>query len=203
MPNPQPVSSNCACDCRYDSVATVEALPLIKKIARMFPDEWLAFIVSPAEDDEPFPTHGSLVAHSPFPDEIFDAINTVLWNQCVYIFFNGSAEAMQASYGNRLAAEVTPPTVGIPIPPIVAPVPEKLLDLIHSALDQLYLTPPRPAEAIRRLRIARLRAGYNPHSDLLPILDQALDGLETPQPDYQAVRWELEESLSAFEMNHF
>lgn len=200
MSNTQPASSNCACDCRYTAVATAETLPLIEKIARMFPDEWLAFIVSPAEDDDPFPTHGSLVAHSPHPDEIFDAINTVLWNQCVYTFFNGSAEAMQASYGNRLAAQTAPAIVS-PAPPTVSPVPEKLLDLIHSALDQLYLTPPRPAEAIRRLRIARLRAGYNPHSDLLPLLDQALDGLETPQPDYQAVRWELEESLSAFEIN--
>jgi len=99
---PGQCDDDCDCGCPYNTMTDLDRLPLIEEIADMFPDEWLAFIVPPAEDDDPFPTRGKLVAHSPHPDEIFDAVNTVLWNQCVYTFFNGSIEAMLASYGDDL-----------------------------------------------------------------------------------------------------
>jgi hypothetical protein len=78
----------------------IEQLPLIEEIAKIFPDEWLAFIVSPEEDDDYEPIHGKLIAHGPDPDEVYDAVNAVLWNQHVYVFFNGNFEAMQTSYGD-------------------------------------------------------------------------------------------------------
>lgn len=198
-------NGDCECNCRYTTVSDLESLPLIEDIAGMFPDEWLAFIISPEEDDDHFPSHGSLVAHSPSPDDIFDAMNAVLWNQCVYTYFNGDAEAMQASYGDTLEAEAQPvrqPNEAPP-PPKIDPVPEKLFDLIHSALDQLYLNPPKIGEAIRRLRIARMRAGYNPGSPVLALIDRALDGLEVSEPDHQDVIWNLEDSLAEFETPTF
>ncbi len=78
-------------------MSDAEALPLIATITEHFPNEWLAFIVPPEEDDDPLPVHGKLVAHSPNLDDVHDAILTVLWNQCVYVFYNGDVEAQQAS----------------------------------------------------------------------------------------------------------
>ncbi len=177
-----------------------EILPLIEEIAPIFPDEWLAFIVPPAEDEDPTPTHGRLVAHSPYPDELFDAVNTVLWNQCVYTFFNGDFTAMEASYGDSLNSnpkQISQPAP-MPDPADTVPVPEKLLDLIYSALDNLYKTPPNFSEAIRRLRIAKVRLSYKPDSPLLPILDAALDGLESSESDIKSIIWQAEDALTAF-----
>lgn len=177
-----------------------ETLPLIEEIAPIFPNEWLAFIVPPAEDESPVPTHGKLVAHSPNPDEIFDATNMVLWNQYVYTFFNGDFEAMEASYGdtlNEAPKKVSQPFY-VPEEFDIIPVPEKLLDLTYSALDYLYKDPPNTSEAIRRLRIAKVRLSYKPDSPLLPILDAALDGLESAEIDDKRVIWQLEESMTTF-----
>jgi hypothetical protein len=89
---------DCGCGCPYNIMTETERLPLIETIARIFPDEWLAFIISPEEDDDFEPMHGILIAHSPNPDEVYDAVNTVLWNQHVYVFFNGDFEAIRASF---------------------------------------------------------------------------------------------------------
>ena len=43
------------------------------------------------------PLHGKLVAHSSNFDDVHDAVLTVLWNQCVYVFFNGDVEAQHAT----------------------------------------------------------------------------------------------------------
>lgn len=190
------------CDCTHATMSEPERLPLIEEIAEMFPNEWMVFIVPPAEDDDPAPTHGRLVAHSPDPDEVFDAANAVLWNQCVYTFFNGDFTAMEASYGDTL--NNAPRPVEQPNPaahgPLAGdePVPADLIDLIHSALDKLYQKPPNLNEAIRRLRIAKVRTSFNPESPLHPILDAALDGLEVVEPDIDTVIFGLEDELSAF-----
>lgn len=177
-----------------------ETLPLIEEIAPIFPNEWLAFIVPPAEDETPVPTHGKLVAHSPNPDEIFDATNMVLWNQCIYTFFNGDFEAMQASYGDALndSPQVIAQPFFTPEQLDTTPVPEKLLDLTYSALDYLYQAPPNTGEAIRRLRIAKVRLSYKLDSPLLPILDIALDALESPENTIENIILQLEDSLTTF-----
>lgn len=98
---PGQCDSDCDCGCPYNTITEVEQLPLIEEIAQIFPNEWLAFITSPVEDDDFAPIHGKLIAHSPNPDEVYDAVDTVLWNQHVYVYFNGGFEAMQASYGDE------------------------------------------------------------------------------------------------------
>lgn len=198
---PGQCGGDCNCGCPYNTMTELDKLPLIEELAEMFPNEWLAFIVSSAEDEDPAPTHGKLVAHSPNPDEIFDAANAILWNQCVYTFFNGDFEAMAASYGDQLDADpvtitqVAIPKEAQPAPPQGDPVPEKLLDLIYSALDKLYQQPADLSEAIRRLRIAKMRLAFNQDSPLNVVLDQALDRLETSPPAISEAIWELEEGM--------
>jgi len=94
---PGQCDEDCDCGCPYNDMSQAESLPLIDTIARHFPDEWLAFIVPPEEDDDPIPLHGKLVAHSADYDAVHDAVLTVLWNQCVYVFFNGDVEAQYAT----------------------------------------------------------------------------------------------------------
>lgn len=203
---PGQCGGDCDCGCPYNTMTEVERLPLIEEIAQIFPNEWLAFIISPAEDDELEPLHGKLVAHSPDPDEIHDAVNTVLWNQHVYVFFNGDFDRMKRSYGEawsqepdaltqraysgpkQVAQVTTPPTL----------LPDSLLDLIYSAVDQLY-DMPHLNEAIRRLRLARVRAGIANEAALLPIIDNALDQLESALPRVNEVAWFLEEALLELE----
>ena len=202
---PGQCGGECDCGCPYNTMTELERLPLIEEMAAMFPNEWLVFIISPAEDDDPLPTHGKLVAHSPRPDEIFDAANAVLWNQCVYTFFNGDLDALLASYGDDLDSDeatveqVAMPKETIRVPPPVEPVPDNLLDLLYSTLDLLYRPPIDQYEIIRRLRVAKMRLNFNPDSPLNPILDQALDKLEVTQPDFSGVIWELEEALAELE----
>jgi hypothetical protein len=187
----------------------LERLPLIEEIASIFPNEWLAFIISPEEDDDLEPAHGKLVAHSPNPDEVHDAVNTVLWNQHVYIFFNGDFDTMKTSYGQdwgKSAEPVAQRTFSGPkqIQEAAAklaspePLPEKIIELIYSAVDRLY-GEPNLNEAIRRLRLARVRAANAGAETLFPILDGALDQLETALPRVNEAAWFLEEALADLE----
>lgn len=198
---PGQCGGDCDCGCPYNTMTEVEHLPLIEEIARIFPNEWLAFIISPAEDEEYEPLHGKLIAHSPNPDEVYDAANAVLWNQHIYIYFNGNFETMQASYGPGWAqsAPVTKRAYSGPQPALAEPLPEELAQLITSALDQLYQTP-RINEAIRRLRLARVKAAQQSQSALMAALDMALDKLETPLPFIDEVIWQLEEALVELEI---
>ncbi len=203
---PGQCGGDCDCGCPYNTLTELERLPLIEDIARIFPDEWLAFIISPEEDDDLEPLHGKLVAHSPNPDEVYDAVNTVLWNQHVYVFFNGTFEAMTASYGQAWASAPEPVAQRSYSGPRqiveaaqaagIAPLPEGVINLIFSAIDQLY-GQPNLNEAIRRLRLARVRAAGNPgNPELLRVLDSALDQAEAPLPRINEITWFLEEALS-------
>ncbi|NJN98200.1 MAG: hypothetical protein HC875_30990 [Anaerolineales bacterium] len=198
---PGQCGGDCNCGCPYNTMTEVERLPLIEDIARIFPNEWLAFIISPAEDEEFEPLHGKLIAHSLNPDEVYDAANAVLWNQHLYIYFNGSFETMQASYGLGWT-ESTPVARRMhsgPQPAPAEPLPEELGRLVTSALDQLYQTP-RINEAIRRLRLARVRAAQQSQPALMAALDTALDKLERPLPFVDEVIWQLEEALVELEI---
>jgi hypothetical protein len=205
---PGQCGGDCDCGCPYNTMTETERLPLIEEIARIFPNEWLAFIISPEEDDEFEPIHGKLIAHSPDPDELYDAVNIVLWNQHVYTFFNGDFEAMKASYGHRWHQEpepVTQRTYSGPKQAISAreasppePLPTDLLDLIYSAIDQLS-GKPNLNEAIRRLRLARVRAAAATKGDLAQLLDETLDRVEGPMPRINEVIWHLEEGLVELE----
>ncbi len=197
---------DCQCDCPYNTMTELERLPLIEDIAEIFPNEWLAFIISSEEDDDLEPAHGKLVAHSSNPDEVYDAVNTVLWNQHVYVFFNGAFETLKDSYGDtwdNSPQPVAPRTYSGPkqineVAAGLAPLPDSLMDLIFSAVDQLYGAT-NLNEAIRRLRLARVRAARTHKAPLLPIIDNALDQLEAPLPRINEVTWFLEEALTELE----
>jgi len=202
---PGQCGGDCDCGCPYNTMTETERLPSIESIAAIFPNEWLAFIVSPAEDEEFEPVHGKLVAHSPEPDEIFDAVNTVLWNQHVYVFFNGDFTAMKSSYGqmwDKTGDPITPKSYSGPKSataenPVALsePLPDNLVALVYSAVDQLYDTP-NLSEAIRRLRLARVRAAAAANRELTILLDNGLDQLEGPLPRVNEVIWSLEEGLA-------
>jgi hypothetical protein len=200
---PGQCGGDCNCGCPYNTMTEVEQLPLIEEIARIFPNEWLAFIISPVEDDDYEPIHGKLVAHSPNPDEVYDAVNRVLWNQHVYIYFNGDFDPMQASYGSAWEQEamvVAKRAYSGPqaLPVLPATPPQDLTELIYSALDQLY-DGPKINEAIRRLRLARVKAAQQQQNSLMTVLDTALDRLETPLPIIYEIIWQLEEGLADLE----
>jgi hypothetical protein len=202
---PGQCGGDCDCGCPYNTMTDLDRLPLIETVAAVFPNEWLAFIISPEEDDEYEPVHGKLVAHSPDPDEIYDAVNTVLWNQHVYVFFNGEFAHLLASYGDKWAARPEPVhqrTYSGPKPdphsrpiPNPEPLPADLVELIYSAVDRLYGTP-NLNEAIRRLRLSRVRAANGANDRLATLLDQALDRLEGPLPRLNELVWYLEEGLA-------
>lgn len=199
---PGQCGGDCNCGCPYNTMTEVERLPLIEEVACIFPNEWLAFIISPAEDEDYEPIHGKLIAHSLYPDEVYDAVNAVLWNQHVYIYFNGNYEAMRASYnqGGPNAAPIIKRTYSGPQPGSFESVtpPDNLTELIYSALDQLY-NGSRLDEAVRRLRLARVRAARHDHKVLITALDMALDKLETPLPIIDEIIWHLEEALADLE----
>ncbi|RME98201.1 MAG: hypothetical protein D6768_17870 [Chloroflexi bacterium] len=208
---PGQCGGDCDCGCPYNTMTELERLPLIEDVAAVFPNEWLAFIISPEEDDDLEPLHGKLVAHSPNPDEVYDAVNTVLWNQHIYIFFNGDFESLQASYGAEWSAEPPAPeqrtysgpkqaaeaAAGLAAQPAL---PDDVLGLVYSAVDQLY-GQPNLNEAIRRLRLSRVRAARAEDPALLPVIDSALDQLETALPRVNEVTWFLEEALAEIEQN--
>ena len=191
---------DCDCGCPY-TVTDAEQLPLIETIAQIFPNEWLAFITTPEEDEEYEPTHGKLIAHSHHPNDVYDAVDTVLWNQHVYVFFNGDFEAMQASYGDSWNQTDTQPSMltdSLQADEPAQPIPEDLTELIYSAVDALY-DPPNVNEAIRRLRLARVQAAATANVPLLSILDDALDKMEVPDPLISEIVWYLEDKLSELE----
>ena len=196
---PGQCGGGCNCGCPYNTMTETERLPLIETIAQIFPNEWLAFIISPEEDDEFEPLHGKLIAHSPNPDPVYDAVDTVLWNQHVYVFFNGDFEALKASYGPQWERQAEPVErsssgprqmeVGVP-----ESLPADLGELIYSAVDQLYGSSSLN-EAIRRLRLARVRAAAAADNKLMALLDGALDRIEAPLPQIEEVIWYLEDGL--------
>ena len=204
---PGQCGEDCDCGCPYNTMTETERLPLIETIAAIFPNEWLAFIISPEEDEDYEPLHGKLIAHSPDPDEVYDAVNIVLWNQHVYVFFNGDFENMRASYGERWDQESDPvaqrtysgpkpASIETAIPP--EPLPDNLVKLIYSAVDQLY-DMPNLNEAIRRLRLGRVQAIEAADDRLITLLDGALDRLEAPLPRLNEIIWYLEEGLVELE----
>lgn len=200
---PGQCGGDCNCGCPYNTMTELERLPLIEEMAQIFPNEWLAFIISPAEDEEYEPIHGKLVAHSPHPDEVYNAVNAVLWNQHVYIYFNGNFDRLHGSYGSaweQATTSVAKRAYSGPQPAsaLISAPPESLIELIYSALDQLYDSP-KINEAIRRLRLARVKAVQQDDDTLMMALDRALDKLETPLPFIDEVIWQLEEALADLE----
>jgi hypothetical protein len=69
----------------------MEARGLVEPIAlveQRYPNEWLAFVIPPGED-EYAPERGMLVVHSQDEAEVFEAITKITHNQVVHVYYNG------------------------------------------------------------------------------------------------------------------
>lgn len=65
---------------------------LIAEVEQRYPNQWLAFVIPPGED-EFAPEHGMLVVHSMDDNEVWDAVGRITFNQVVHVYFNGSDAA--------------------------------------------------------------------------------------------------------------
>jgi hypothetical protein len=87
---------------------------LIIDIEQRHPEEWLAFVIPPGED-EFAPERGMLVVHSPDDQEVWEAVSRITHNQVVHVYFNGSLD----SYLEWADAQpLPPPESAVPVIPL-------------------------------------------------------------------------------------
>ncbi len=82
---------DCTCGCPYTGIEEKGRVEVIAEVERRYPNEWLAFVIPPAEDDFA-PERGMLVVHSNDDSEVFDAVARVTHNQIVHVYFNGALD---------------------------------------------------------------------------------------------------------------
>lgn len=82
---------NCDCGCPYTDMEGRGRVELIAEVEQRYPNEWLAFVIPPGED-EFAPDRGMLVVHSPDDDEVWEAVKRITHNQVVHVYFNGPLE---------------------------------------------------------------------------------------------------------------
>ncbi len=106
---------DCDCGCPYTGMEEKGRVEEIAAVEARYPNEWLAFVIPPGED-EFHPERGMLVVHSTDDNEVWDAVNRVTNNQVVHVYFNG---AMSEEYLDWAATEPLPP--GSIVPPFTPP----------------------------------------------------------------------------------
>lgn len=102
----------CTCGCPYAGLAQQTRVEPIDAIEQRYPDEWLALVIPPGEDEFD-PEHGVLVVHSPDEGELWDAVGRITHNQVVHVYFNGSLECYLA--WADAPEPSTPPRPSIPL----------------------------------------------------------------------------------------
>lgn len=80
--------TDCDCGCPYTGMEEKGRVELIADVERRYPEEWLAFVVPPGED-EFAPERGMLVVHSADDGEVWDAVARITHNQVVHVYYNG------------------------------------------------------------------------------------------------------------------
>lgn len=80
---------SCNCGCPYTAIEARGNAQWIREVEPLYPNEWLAFVIPP-EEDEFNPERGMLVVHSRDDDEVWDAVQRVTHNQVVHVYFNGA-----------------------------------------------------------------------------------------------------------------
>jgi len=80
---------NCSCGCPYTGMEARGTVESIASVEGRYPDEWLAFVIPPGED-EFAPERGMLVVHSHDDQEVWDAVSRITQNQVVHVYFNGA-----------------------------------------------------------------------------------------------------------------
>ena len=106
---------DCDCGCPYTGMDEKGKIDLIATVEQRYPNEWLAFVIPPGEN-EYAPERGMLVVHSADDNEVWDAVNRITQNQVVHVYFNGLlsddyldwAESEPAPIGARVPS-FTPP----------------------------------------------------------------------------------------------
>lgn len=108
---------DCDCGCPYTGMEEKGRIEEIAAVERRYPNEWLAFVIPPGEDEFQ-PERGMLVVHSSDDNEVWDAANRITNNQVVHVYFNGAlnddyfawADSDPAPVGARVAP-FTPPAL--------------------------------------------------------------------------------------------
>lgn len=96
---------SCDCGCPYTAMVERGNVQWIAEVEQRYPNEWLAFVIPP-DEDEFAPERGMLVVHSADDNEVWDAVNRVTHNQVVQVYFNG---ALDEQYHEWAATEPAPP----------------------------------------------------------------------------------------------
>jgi hypothetical protein len=86
---------DCNCGCPYTGMVEKGLVQLIAQVEQQYPEEWLALVIPPGED-EFAPEQGMLVVHSRDDQEVWDAVARITHNQVVHVYFNGGAEPFLA-----------------------------------------------------------------------------------------------------------
>jgi hypothetical protein len=81
----------CDCGCPYTGMEQKGRVELIAAVEPRYPEEWLAFVIPPGED-EFAPERGMLVVHSREDSEVWDAVARITHNQVVHVYYNGSMD---------------------------------------------------------------------------------------------------------------
>ncbi|HMO56990.1 MAG TPA: hypothetical protein PKA05_04355 [Roseiflexaceae bacterium] len=82
---------NCTCGCPYTGMEERGLVEAIADVEQRYPNQWLAFVIPPGEDDYT-PERGMLVVHSYDDSEVFEAITRITHNQIVHVYYNGALE---------------------------------------------------------------------------------------------------------------
>ncbi|NJK80529.1 MAG: hypothetical protein HC914_11745 [Chloroflexaceae bacterium] len=83
---------DCGCGCPYTGMDEKGKVASIAALEQCYPNEWLAFVIPPGEDEYK-PERGMLVVHSRDDEEVWDAVARVTRNQVVHVYYNGSLDA--------------------------------------------------------------------------------------------------------------
>jgi len=79
---------DCGCGCPYTGMVERGRVEPVALIEQRYPGQWLALVIPPGEDEER-PERAMLVAYSTDPDEVWDAVSRITFNQVVHVYFNG------------------------------------------------------------------------------------------------------------------
>jgi hypothetical protein len=106
---------SCDCGCPYTAMVERGNVQVIREVEQLYPNEWLAFVIPPGED-EFAPERGMLVVHSSDDNEVWDTVNRVTHNQVVQVYYNGVLDDSYLAW-----AESEPAAPGSRVPPAGIP----------------------------------------------------------------------------------
>jgi len=81
----------CTCGCPYTAMEERGRVEVIAAVEPRYPEEWLAFVIPPGED-EFAPERGMLIVHSTDDTEVWDAVTRITHNQIVHVYYNGTLD---------------------------------------------------------------------------------------------------------------